>query len=251
MKIKMQSLAVAAVLYASMALGQAAQAADNADHAALAAQYDKLAATQQAILDDNLKLRAESRAGISPKSGAAIRAVLAEQGYDAMAAAASAELADLQRYAKWHRLEAAGAASNIGPLVADQQGIIDASIKLKAARHASDAHGKVAPSSRYQADDRAYEAKIAAASSDLADLQGFAKWHKLAEAGAADEVAKLSADQQAVVQEHEKMKADTRASYVNEKLTPSSRHAEMDRHCDALIAAAQQQLALLQEFAKR
>jgi hypothetical protein len=242
MKTKIQSLAFAALLFGSLALSQTARAAHDGDHAALAAKYDKLAATQQAVLDQCLKLKA---AVTVPKGSSWAEA------YAALASAASHELADFQRYAKWHRLEASGAADRADALIAEQQAVIDANLKLKAEGHAGYVNAKLTPSGRTAAREQGYDAKIAAARGELADLKGFAQWHQLAEAGAAEEAAKLSADQQAVVQEHQKMKADSRFGYVNEKLTPGSRYAEMDQHCDALIAAAQQQLSLLQEFAQR
>ena len=42
-------------------------------------------------------------------------------------------------------------------------------------------------------------------------------------------------DLDGVIAEHERMKRDQRRYYINEKLTPKKRMAEMDRHCDAII----------------
>jgi hypothetical protein len=254
MKTQMKSLTIAIAMFGSLAVGRSAMASTT-DHVALAAKYDKLAATQQEVINDNLNLKAESRKEyptyLNEKSALWSRYNESQRHFDAVIDAAAKEQADLQRYAKWHRLEADGSAAKVDSLIAAQQTLINDTLKVKAENHVGYVNEKVTPSSRYAEADKRADALVTTASSELADLQGFAQWHQLAEAGAAAEVAKLSADQQAVVAEHEKMKMDNRVGYRNEKVTPSSRYAEMDKHCDGLIAAASQQLSVLQEFAQR
>ena len=246
MKTQIQSLTFAAMLAGALILPRTSFAG-GLDHAAMAAKYTKLAATQQAVIDDGLKLKAENKV-ISAKAASNSPAVVANQGYDAMIAAASKEKAELERYAKWHKLEAAGA-NNVDALITEQQGILDAAQKAKA-EAAKAANAKTAPKSAVDALTAA-EAKISAASAELADLQGFAAWHKVASTSASTEIAALVAEQQALVDEHSKMKAETRVGYKNEKLTPSSRYAEMDSHCDKLIDSAVKQLEVLKEFSKK
>ena len=61
-----------------------------------------------------------------------------------------------------------------------------------------------------------------------------------------------AAAQDALIQEHQQMKKDyDRRFYVNEKVTPKSGiHGKMDKHCDAIINAAQQEKQVLLDFAK-
>jgi len=55
----------------------------------------------------------------------------------------------------------------------------------------------------------------------------------------AEKYEKMAADQEAVVQEHTQMKKDYRAKFFLPKQEREKALADMDSHCDALIAAAQ------------
>lgn len=55
----------------------------------------------------------------------------------------------------------------------------------------------------------------------------------------AEKYEKMAADQEAVVQEHTQMKKDYRAKFFLPKQEREKALADMDTHCDALIAAAQ------------
>lgn len=60
-----------------------------------------------------------------------------------------------------------------------------------------------------------------------------------------------AAAQDAIIQEHLKMKAaDKKRFYVNEKVTPMSRLSKMDVHCGKIIKAAQKEKEALLDFAK-
>ena len=60
-------------------------------------------------------------------------------------------------------------------------------------------------------------------------------------AAIAEKYEKLAADQEAVVQEHKEMKRHYRLSVANSlpKQTREKSVAEMEKHCDAIIATAQ------------
>jgi len=55
----------------------------------------------------------------------------------------------------------------------------------------------------------------------------------------AEKYEKLAADQEAVVQEHTQMKKDYRQKFFLPKQEREKALADMDKHCDAIIAAAQ------------
>ena len=60
-----------------------------------------------------------------------------------------------------------------------------------------------------------------------------------------------AADQDALIAEHTKMKADYKDRFfVNEKLTPMSQVQKMDDHCNNIIQVAQAEKDHLLEFAK-
>ena len=248
MKTQIQSLTFAAMMAGALILPRTSFAGD-LDHAAMAAKYTKLAATQQSVIDDGLKLKAENKV-LSAKAAQSASVALSNHGYDVMIDAASKEKAELERFARWHQLEAAGAGSKVDGLIAEQQTIIADSQKAKAEARKGYVNDKVTPSSLYAESDRVNDGQITAATAELSTLQGYAEWHKLASTSAASEVAQLTSDQQALVAEHTKMKAENRAGFVNEKVTPSSRYTEMDKHCDNLINNAEKQLAVLKELAQ-
>ena len=249
MKTQFQSLTFAALMAGALILPRTALAG-GVDHAVLAAKYTKLAATQQALIDETLKLKAQNLAPrINPKAFSASRVAQVDRGYDAMIDASAKEKAELERYAKWHQLEASGAGSKVASLIAEQNAVIAESQKARSEARSSFINEKATPSSRYATTDKLYDGKIVVASAELADLQGYAKWHKLASTSAATEIAKLTSEQEALVAEHSKMKMENQASFRYVKAA-AGQVAQMNRHCDQLIADASRELSVLKEFAQ-
>ena len=249
MKFDLHSLTLTTVIFGALTIPRQSFAA-GVDHAGLVEKYTKIASLQQTLIDETLALKAHNLAHFVPKAFAGGPVAQADRGYDAVIAAASKEKTELERFAKWHQLETAGAFSRIDGLVAEQKTIVADNLKSKAQAHSGYLNEKLTPRSRYVEKDQQYEAKIDAATAELSDLQGYVEWHKLASIGTAAEIAQLDADQQAVVAEHVKMKIGNRANYQNEKITPSSRYVAMDNHCDKLIADASEELSVLKEFSK-
>jgi hypothetical protein len=248
MKTKIQFLAIAMLWLGSLTTTRIAFAADSRDHAALAKKYGDLAGAQQDIIDDNLKLKLKLesenyRTYMSGKMSQRSGYEAMDRHFDAVIDDAAKQKADFLRFVKWHRLETEGAGSKVESLIAEQQAIIDQNQKLKKESHVGYINEKVTSSSRYAETDRQYDDLITAASMQLADLQGYAEWHRLA-GRTESEIAALIADQQAVVDQQMKIKADNHFRYANGKVTPSSDYADADKK----IEAASRELKVLKEF---
>lgn len=252
MKTKIHFLLGAVLALASQAFLRPALASDSAGHLALAAKYEALAASEQAVVDKNTALAAGFyESSISTKSPLWGQRIETGRHQAALITAASKERAELLRFARWHRLEAAGSGLTVELLAAAQQGIIRDNQDLIAKSRGAYVNEKVTPRLRFAALEGRYRAAIGAAADELAVLRGYARWHELAAAGNEGELAGLKAVQLAVVAEHQKMKAERRPAYANEKVAPQARFAGADSHCDGLIADASRELGVLSEFAAR
>jgi len=75
-------------------------------HLDKAAKYEALAADQQAIIDEHVKMKADEKKRMPPKQAEAMSMKM-EKHCNALIAAAEKEKAALTDFAKWHRMRAA------------------------------------------------------------------------------------------------------------------------------------------------
>ena len=76
------------------------------DHLDRAAKYEALAADQQAIIDEHIKMKADARKGLTPKMSQVMTTKM-DKHCDALISAAEKEKTALNDFAKWHKMRAA------------------------------------------------------------------------------------------------------------------------------------------------
>ena len=76
------------------------------DHLDRAAKYEALAADQQAIIDEHVKMKADEKKRMPPKMSDSMTMKM-DKHCNALISAAEKEKAALNEFAKWHRMRAA------------------------------------------------------------------------------------------------------------------------------------------------